>query len=168
MSDNVPEILTDNGLITDDKKIAEAFNYYYINISQQLEKNIPKVKDNHSKFMPRKLQHSMYLDPVREGEILKIVKMFKNKKSSGHDGISMINVKKLIQSLELPLRHIFNLSMFNGVVPQAFKKAKVIPIYKSGPKNILNNYRPLSLLPQFWKILEKLVYSRLILFLDVR
>ena len=61
---------------------------------------------------------------------------------------------------------MFNLSILNGVVPSQLKIAKVIPIYKTGQKTNIDNYRPISLLSSFSKILEKIVASRLTIFLN--
>ena len=58
------------------------------------------------------------------------------------------------------------MSFSTGLVPDQFKIANVIPIYKSGSKIVLNNYRPISLLSIFNKILEKLVYTRLLNSID--
>jgi Notch-like protein len=59
-----------------------------------------------------------------------------------------------------------NLSLSKGTVPDMMKISKTIPIYKSGDEHSLNNYRPISLLPTFSKILEKLMYKRLVNFLE--
>ena len=62
--------------------------------------------------------------------------------------------------------HIFNQSFLMGVVTAKMKIAKIVPVFKAGNKKILNNYRPISILPAFSKILEKLVSIRLIHFLE--
>ena len=62
--------------------------------------------------------------------------------------------------------HIINQSMSTGLVPKHMKIAKVIPIFKSGNKHIFKNYRPISLLPAFSKILEKGVATKLLKYLD--
>ena len=66
----------------------------------------------------------------------------------------------------MPLKHIFNLSLLNGVFPDSMKIARVIPLFKSGNTKEFSNYRPISLLPQFSKILEKIYHSRLMAFID--
>ena len=64
-----------------------------------------------------------------------------------------------------PLEHIINLSMTTGIAPYELKKAIVIPLFKNGDPNIFNNYRPISLLPIFSKVIEKVIYARCISFL---
>uniref|UniRef100_A0A8C6UW15 Reverse transcriptase domain-containing protein n=4 Tax=Neogobius melanostomus TaxID=47308 RepID=A0A8C6UW15_9GOBI len=80
--------------------------------------------------------------------------------------IDMTLVKQIIHSIVKPLTYICNLSFQTGTVPNKMKIAKVIPIHKNGNKHIFTNYRPVSLLPQFSKILEKLYNSRMDNFID--
>jgi hypothetical protein len=61
---------------------------------------------------------------------------------------------------------IFNCSFSTGLVPDRFKVARVNPNYKSGSKICINNYRSISLLSVFNKIIEKLMYKRIIKFID--
>ena len=105
----------------------------------------------------------MYLEPVTESEILEITSNFKNKKSKGYDNLSMSIVKFIIPTILQPLKHIFNMSLETGIFPDYLKIAKIIPIHKSTE---FNNYRPISILPQFSKILEKLMYKRVASFLE--
>jgi len=90
----------------------------------------------------------------------RIIYKFKNNKSPGPDNIGPL-VKAVADEIADPLCYLFNLSFLTGVVPNALKIAKVIPIYKKGEKSSIENYRPISLLSVFDKILEKLMYGRL-------
>ena len=69
-------------------------------------------------------------------------------------------LKEIIGEIVSPLTHILNLSITNSIVPNKMKIAKVIPIYKKRNAQEVGNYRPISLLTSFCKILEKLIYSR--------
>ena len=69
-------------------------------------------------------------------------------------------LKKIIRPILIPLTHIFNLSLSTGVYPHSFKLAKVVPIHKKDDPACISNYRPISLLTSFSKILEKIVYKR--------
>ena len=62
---------------------------------------------------------------------------------------------------------IANIAFVTGIFPDLCKLAKVIPIFKKGDPLDCTNYRPISLLPIFGKILEKLVYSRMYEFLEI-
>ena len=66
-----------------------------------------------------------------------------------------------------PLRLIFNKSFEHGTVPKLFKIGKIIPVYKNKDAKCMSNYRPVTLLSQFNKILERCFYKRLVSFLDV-
>ena len=62
--------------------------------------------------------------------------------------------------------HLFNACLDCGFFPNTLKIAKVIPVFKTGDKTKLTNYRPISLLSCFSKTLEKIVYHKVIKFLD--
>ncbi|XP_024116978.1 uncharacterized protein LOC112138628 [Oryzias melastigma] len=94
------------------------------------------------------------------------INKFKSKNSADCHDIDMTVVKKVINSISKPLTYICNLSLQTGRFPNQMKMAKVIPIYKSGDKHLFTNYRPISLLPQFSKILEKIFNDKLAKFID--
>ena len=75
-------------------------------------------------------------------------------------------IKETITLISSPLTHIFNLSITSGTIAMELKIARVVPLFKAGDKSIFSNYRPISVLPSFSKILEKLVYNRLIDYLS--
>ena len=64
-----------------------------------------------------------------------------------------------------PLTHIFNLSLSSGIFPNSLKIAKIVPIHKKDDPSLIENYRPISILPAISKILEKIAYNRLYKFL---
>ena len=82
--------------------------------------------------------------------------------ATGFDNVPMSLIKETITLISSPLTHFFNLSISSGTVPMELKIACVVPLFKAGDKSIFSNYRPISVLPAFSKILEKLVYNRLI------
>jgi hypothetical protein len=98
--------------------------------------------------------------PTTEQEINNVVQALESKKSSGKDELSVDIMKKSVHTILKPLAYICNKSMEFGYVPSSMKVAKVCPIHKDGSHSDLNNYRPISVLPSFSKILEKIVYSR--------
>ena len=60
-----------------------------------------------------------------------------------------------------PLLYLFQLSLEKEIFPDDLKIAKVTPVYKAGDNSDISNYRPISVLPCFSKIIERLMYNRL-------
>ena len=75
--------------------------------------------------------------------------------SAGTDEIPAFLLKSLPINVIVILTNIFNLSISTGTFISYFKNAKVIPIFKKGNPKLVENYRPISILPVFSKILEK-------------
>ena len=86
--------------------------------------------------------------------------------SADYNDINMSMVKQIINQIVRPFVHICNVSFQTGVFPDKMKIAKVVPLFISGEKNVFTNYRPISLLPQFSNILEKLYNERMDTFLN--
>ena len=97
---------------------------------------------------------------------MKIIAKFNQNKSPGHDDIGNMIVKKVATEISKPLSTIFNCSLKTGVVPEQLKIAKVIPIYKKEDVEVFSNYRPVSVLPCFSKILERLMFNRCMDYID--
>ena len=91
-------------------------------------------------------------------EIKQITTQLTSKNSAGVDDISINLLKYSIEFIAEPLSKIINCSFDTGIFPDKLKIAKVCPIFKSGDKDIISNYRPISILPSFSKFFEKLVY----------
>ena len=108
----------------------------------------------------------MYFKPIVERDITKIIDKFNPNKGAGNDNISNFIIKRVANEIVKPLTMIFNVSISTGVVPEKLKIAKVVPIYKKDDAEQLSNYRPISLLPCFSKILERLVFNRCVDYID--
>ena len=142
--------------------ISDAFNSYYVNVGPNLASNINCSSSPDFKMPKIKSQRSFFLFPTDTEEVNNIINRLKPKTSYGPDNITPKLLKKVSVGLINPLVHIINLSISCGIVPNEMKKARVIPIFKnSGSEQIMKNYRPVSLLPAFSKILERIVYNRL-------
>ena len=82
-------------------------------------------------------------------------------RSPGFDGISFTVLKNCFGALHKPLLHVFNPSIVKGIFPGDLKIARVTPVFKGGDEKNLGNYRPVSALPCFSRILERTMYNRL-------
>ena len=102
---------------------------------------------------------SLFLTPTYEDELKRIVTALPAKASSGHDNISNILLKEIINPLAHVLVEVFNKSMTTGEFPNIMKLAEVVPLYKNKEHYLESNYRPISLLTTISKILEKIMYQ---------
>ena len=153
-----------NRYITHDNEIANHFNKYFVNIGPNLVKNIPNSSSTFKEFPNHPCDNSIFLQPVTENETLQIMKALKNG-SPGIDDICAKPIKYISDINVIPLSYICQLSLTQGCFPNELKVAKSIPLYKNGEKSQFNNYMPISLLPLFSKIVERLMYNRLYAFL---
>ena len=90
-------------------------------------------------------------------EIENIIRSLKTKESHGYDEITTRILKISAPFISFPLTYIFNKAMIAGIFPSRLKYAPIKPIFKNGDKKKIANYRPISLLPSFSKILEKIM-----------
>ena len=112
--------------------------------------------------MPPPVNEDFIFNKITPEIVTEAATKLKTKNSSGNDKISTKLLKNILPCIMDPLVHLFNLSLRTGFIPQTFKCAKVIPIYKLNTYKYeettkFTNYRPISLLSSFSKLLEKIV-----------
>ena len=153
--------------IKNEKKIANEFNRYFSSVAQNLVDKIPKdtKRKSFGDFLGERNPKSIFLHYTNPTEVTKILNALPAKTSSGWDEISQKLIKSSPFNVLSVLSHIFNLSLNEGVFPTKMKIAKVIPIFKKDSRENVENYRPISLLPVFSKLFERLVHRRLTKFL---
>ena len=140
-------LLINNKLSTDPAAIAEHLNNFYSEAVANLTSNI-----NHTSKSPLDLiqqnenTFSFTNIPLTENEVLEAVYSLKDKNTLDFNGISSSFLKKIMPYIITPIKHVFELSLTNGIVPKQLKIAKVVPIFKSGDPQNCDNYRPISLL----------------------
>jgi hypothetical protein len=155
-----------NNCVTDDQfKISQLFNKYFSTTADKInttKNNKPlTVSMNYlshafNTSFPRKL-----INNITRTEIEKIIKNLKPSNSHGYDEISTKVLKCSSNVVSSPLTYIFNLVISTGTFPTRMKYSIVKPLFKKGDKRNISNYRPISLLISFSKILEKIIYTRL-------
>ena len=108
------------------------------------------------------------MHPTDTTEIVRTVQKLKTKCTEGFDGLSTKILQVTIHEIAIPLEHIIDKSFVTGIVPANLKVAKIIPVFKPGNNKMLNNYRPISILPAFSKIMQKIVSIRLVMFFKIQ
>lgn len=118
------------------------------------------------KTLDNKFDKNIYLIPATPQEIYRTIMSLKNTKSVGDDEIPVKLLKFIVDEIAEPLAYIVNLTLSSGIFPENFKVSLIKAIYKKGNKTEINNYRPVALLSNVSKIFEKIIYNRLITFLE--
>lgn len=158
------KILHNNNEINNSLQIANLFNSYFSEVTKKLIKNA----NNYPLSFPESLLNSksIFIKPVTENEVSCLIKDLKNKFSHGFDEIPSTVLKYCSKNLIKPITILCNSSLSSGCFPEIFKQAIVKPLFKKGERNNIENYRPISLLSVFSKVLEKSMYNRIVPFLE--
>ena len=155
-----------DGALTHDKQtVANAFGDYFINIPQNVVSQIPHSDIDGLSHIPRSLT-SLYFNPATVNEISNIIKNIKG--SNSEEDIAIKVLKFGVHCFAPLICTLFNKCFQDGTYPNILKDARVVPVFKSGSKTLISNYRPISILLNINKIFEKLIYRRLYSYIESR
>ena len=153
--------------ITEPLAISNSFNEYFSTIADKiLEKRKYNGNKSFRDFLANRITENFIFAECDEIEISTIISTLSLSESSGPNGIPTHILQLLKNDISVILAKIYNLSLSSGVHPDLLKISKTIPIYKKGSRLLVSNYRPISLLSNLNKILEKIVHNRLYTFLE--
>ena len=163
------KLLSNGKMFSKPSDLANIMNSFFINKVKNLRENLPtNVKD--PLLLPKKLMKSrncnFILKSVHPDDIKKMIANLKNSKSCGSDNIDTYVLKLAQDELTPVITHIVNLSIEQKVFPSQWKTAKVIPLHKKEEKIYPKNFRPVSLLCIFSKILERAVFAQVVDYLE--
>ena len=154
---------------TDLKQKANGFNQCFANVVPTLA-SIIRHSGNDFNYYPQNSNSFtcflfvcfcfcfVFFKQTYEEEIMKVIKKLGSRKSPGHDGIKSDLVKQVAEEISLPLKIILNILLHTGSVPDDLKIGKIAPIYKKDNPELFSNYRPVSIIPCFYKIIERIVH----------
>ena len=158
-----PTFKLDGKIISDRAAIASGFNNYFVSIGPKLASKISSNVNPISYV--KSIYNSIVIPNITCHEVYQVICSLKNS-SAGWDDFPTFVLKKCSGSLLQPLTHLINCSLQSGIFPDELKLARVVPIFKAGDLAQVSNYRPISVLTTFSKILEKIVYNHLLDFLS--
>lgn len=161
-------------LVSCPKSVANILNTFFCTVADDLRGKI--LEDNadinysfdiyKSRFRDSDLRDSMFLYPTTNKEVSRLIVELSNNKAPGYDKITPCIVKTISEYIVDVLVFIYNLSLSSGEFPSGMRKSVVTPLFKKNDKLQPTNYRPISLLSIFSKLLEKVVKTRVIEFLS--
>ena len=146
-----------NQEVTDPNQKASYFNQFFQSIfstwsGKEIPPIVPTIDQNLSDIT------------ITEDEVQKAMSSLDSAKAPGPDGLPTYILKTCAASLVTNVTKLFNKSLMTSKVPNEWKRANVVPIFKKGDPSLTNNYRPVSLLPVISKILERCIYNKIIEF----
>ena len=168
-SASIKPITVDGKTTTDALTIANGFCTYFTNVVEKLLSSIPPLNWNQlstEACLNNSSQSLFSLKPVSAAFVHCQLRLLNTSTGTGLDGIPARLLKDAAPSISALLTAIINLSISSAVLPEEWKKAKVVPLYKDGDKKCMDNYRPISVLPVASKILERAVQIQLLQHLD--
>lgn len=154
---SIPDLLDGTSLKTDSWDKAMLFNKFF---SEQCSLPDGSDADPLPTFSPV-TESSLSSITTTAEEVRKLLRNLNVSKASGPDGISNRILRGCADTLCYPLSRLFNLSLQTGVFPHCWKLSNIVPIHKKNDRQVVSNYRPVSLLCTISKVLERIVHSRL-------
>ena len=165
-----PTKLMENGTLqSKPKDIARIMNEFFITKVRNLRQEIPQTNEDPLilvRGLMRSRRCSFAIKPVHPDEISKIISALKSTQSCGVDNVDSRVIKLVQQELVPVITHVVNLSIKYRSFPHQWKLAKIIPLHKKNELIYPKNYRPVSLLPVFSKILERAIFCQVVQFME--
>ena len=150
--------LTHNGVKVDDsKQMANIFNNVFVSTAKKINENTPRTRKSPLEYLSSQNESSFFISPAFHEEIKVIINSLKSGKAVGLHSIPIYLLKMLRKYIAVPLCDTVN---------EVILFIKVIPLYEKNSSEGPSNYRPISLLLVFSKIVEKLMHKRLYSFLE--
>jgi hypothetical protein len=167
-NDYIKQLNFNGTSINQSQDIVNALNNSFVTSGQNLANSIPSFPtDNINHFnLVFYNNTSIFLNPSDTSEIFNFISAIETSKASGHDGLNAAFVKACIVPNSIFLSELINKCFESGTFPSALKIARIVAVHKGGSKSDINNYRPISILSLFSKIIEKCIYNRFFKFLD--
>ena len=170
LKQSMSSIKVDGNLKTDKNAIAEGFNHFFTSIvrtiSDKLTQRSSKISCQRQHTEATFTNENFELTLVRPTVVYSLLRKLRVNKATGLDSIPARLLKDGAPAISECLTHIINLSFSSGVVPDDWKTSRVVPLFKSGNREEMDNYRPISIFPVISKIAEKVLYHQLFSYLN--
>ena len=155
---SIPSIITFDGKqACEDSDKANLFNNYFHSVFTSPN----NVESLNIDLLPN-IPNSLSAIDISEAEVYITLSNLDPKKSVGADKIGPMILNSCSDVLSKPLYHLYSMSLRYATIPCSWKLHKIIPVFKSGNRNSVKCYRPISLLSNVSKVLEHLVYSKVV------
>ena len=165
-SESINQLKCDGQQITDKVLVANSFCKFFSNVKSRISQALVSGYSVIPSVSSKLTNHEFHLSDISNTFVFKQLSQLKASKATGLDGIPARLLKDSASFISPMITHIVNLSIKSQSVPQEWKHAKVVPLFKDGARDDMDNYRPISILPILSKILERAVQFQLVEFLE--
>ena len=131
----VENLLYNNVLYDNKLDVANIFNQYFVDVGGNLAKALPPASINFRSYLEPSNQNSMYVEPILDDEVYKLINSMSGGKAAGDDGFNLELLKNIAATLAQPLTYIYNLSYFQV---QSQKPSKWLKLYRYLKKKMKN------------------------------
>ena len=165
------QLFLEGRIVTSPAGLVSSMNRFFLDKIQRLRNSIPAPTGDPLRKLKEAMRGrecSFKIKPVKEHQVIKIIKGLKNSSATGVDYIDTRTIKLIAEIIAPVLTFIINLSIQSSTFPTIWKWAKVIPLLKSMSADAIlpKSYRPVALLPILSKVMEKVVFSQLVEYLE--
>lgn len=167
----IDQLIIENNIINNKPDIVNNLNKYFSQVGELIVEDLEtEIQQLNEFFSVNEVQNDSFFSMTltHEGELLEIVKELRINSAPGCDNITVRDVQNLGEYIIPILVRLINETIQRGVFPTELKMSKITPLFKSGDRKCMNNYRPISVVSVFSKILEKLIKKRMLSFIDTR
>ena len=161
-------ISVNNNIMYNEKDMANSFNEFFTSVAGKLKSKIFRdEKIDFNKYLVNSCNQSFFISPTSSEEVINVINKLNPSKTSGPNSIHHKILLLIHQTFSSTLARLINLSFKNGIYFERLKISQVLPIYKNSDNPMdMNSYRPISLLSNINKIVEKIMHNRMTSFLD--
>ena len=165
LTNKTVNLIDDQGNNFKEQTVPIKFVDYFTSIAENLTSQLPSSNANPEDYLTNRIPNTFVFLPTTEKEVSDVINDLKDNGSGVHK-ISNSVLKHVNKELSPILAQIINICVDQGYYPTELKKGCITPIFKNGKKNLVNNYRPVCSLSPLSKIIEKVVYNKMINFID--
>jgi hypothetical protein len=163
---SVNELKVNDANLISPGEIAEAFNTYFSNVGPILANSMADSSVSFEQFVKPIQSKMLHFKLVPYSKVLNLLNSLSKSKASGLDKISGKILKAAASSIASSLTYIFNHALISSHFPSEWKVVRLLPLFKKGPRNLAENYRPISILPSINKLMERIMYDQLYEYLN--
>ena len=157
----INELKISNDSITSPEEMADAFNEYFVQIGPNLACSLAISDVTFDQFVSPTQSVMSHFRLASANKVFKLLNGLSSTKANGLDKISGKVLKAAASTIAPSLTYIFNNSILTCCFPFDWKMARLLPVYKKGPRSLPENYRPISILPAVSKLMERIIYDQL-------